>query len=93
MLIKYLLLGIYLTNSAEACHYITEHTEAELICVDGNSQLEKYSTKNFANLKAIVIWNEDPNSNLVGKFNVPIYRWNEFLILGAKLFSIFYYFI
>ena len=35
--------GIYVSNSAEACHYVTQHSRAEVVAVDGNKQLAKYA--------------------------------------------------
>ena len=34
--------GIYTTNNTEACKYISEHSEAEVIVVENAKQLEKF---------------------------------------------------
>jgi long-subunit acyl-CoA synthetase (AMP-forming) len=34
--------GIYTTNNVEACKYITEHSEAEVVVVENKKQLEKF---------------------------------------------------
>ena len=54
--------GIYATNSAEACHYITQHSKSEVVVLDGNKQLEKYASmtkKDFPFLKALVVYAEE----------------------------------
>ena len=54
--------GIYATNTAEACHYITQHSHCEVVVLDGNKQLEKYinlTAKDYPNLKALVVYAED----------------------------------
>lgn len=54
--------GIYATNSADACHYITQHSKSEVVVVDGNKQLEKYASmtvKDFPHLKALVVYAEE----------------------------------
>lgn len=35
-------MGIYTTNNVEACQYISEHSEAEVIVVENAKQLEKF---------------------------------------------------
>lgn len=34
--------GVYTTNGAEACHYVAEHSDAEVIVVENNTHLDKY---------------------------------------------------
>jgi long-chain-fatty-acid--CoA ligase ACSBG len=34
--------GIYTTNLAEACHYISNHSSAEVVVVEGNKQVHKH---------------------------------------------------
>ena len=50
--------GIYATNSAEACHYVTQHSKAEVVVVDGNKQLAKYAgvaKKDLPSLKVPIV--------------------------------------
>lgn len=74
--------GIYSTNTSEACGYITEHSKAEVIVLEDNKQLAKYTNKAFPHLKAITIWGEDPSPAIVEKISVPVYKWDDFLKLG-----------
>lgn len=34
--------GIYTTNGPEACHYIAEHSEATVVVVEDDVQLQKF---------------------------------------------------
>ena len=34
--------GIYYTNSADQCNFITSHSKPAVLCIDSNEQLEKY---------------------------------------------------
>ena len=81
--------GIYATNSPEACHYITQHSSAEVVVLDGNKQLAKYAgvpKKEFPNLKALVVYGEDAVDQAVAsKCNAPVYLWKDFLELGSKV--------
>jgi long-chain-fatty-acid--CoA ligase ACSBG len=38
----YMPVGVYTTNGAEACHYVAEHSDAEVIVVENNTHLDKY---------------------------------------------------
>jgi len=79
--------GIYTTNLPEACHYISEHSRAEIIILENNKQLAKYAQigTRLPIVKAIVIWEEAPESSLAEKTGKPVYSWAEFLKLGQKI--------
>ena len=78
--------GIYNTNQPDACRYISEHSRAELVVVEGNTQLEKYReiAKQLPNLKAIVVWGEIPNPAVAKDCGVVVYDWETFLQLGTS---------
>ncbi len=69
--------GIYTTNSAEQCRYITEHSEAQVAVVENREQLAKFKAvwKDLPELKAIVMMFGDDDAE-------NVYSWNEFLKLG-----------
>lgn len=73
--------GIYTTNNTEACKYITEHSEAEVVVVENRKQLEKYLkiSHELPHLKALVLW-EGTAKDMEAR--VPIYTWGEFMELG-----------
>jgi long-chain-fatty-acid--CoA ligase ACSBG len=53
--------GIYTTNNVEACKYISEHSEAEVIVVENAKQLEKFTqiSHELPNLKVCGgVWDE-----------------------------------
>jgi long-chain-fatty-acid--CoA ligase ACSBG len=76
--------GIYTTNLAEACHYISEHSKADVVVLENNKQLAKYAeiAHRLPDLKAIVVWEEDPDATLVEKSGKAVYSWKEFLKIG-----------
>ena len=51
--------GIYTTSTAEQCHYIAEHSEANIVVVEDAEQLAKFETlwDRLPDLKAIVMMN------------------------------------
>lgn len=80
--------GIYVTNSADSCRYISEHSKSQVIVVEGNKQLQKYASmvNTLPRVKAIVVWGEPIDQNLVAKCgNVKVYTWDEFLAVGNDL--------
>jgi len=77
--------GIYTTNNAEACHYVAEHSEAEVVVVEDVKQLNKFISiqKDLPKLKALVMWTgEVPEGTQCG---VPIHTFSQFLALGAEI--------
>jgi long-chain-fatty-acid--CoA ligase ACSBG len=79
--------GIYTTNSPEACQYISEHSQAEVIVLEDNKQLKKYAAiaKNLANVKAIVVWSEPVDEKLAEQCGKPVFSWSEFMLLGVSV--------
>ncbi len=80
--------GIYTTNNPEACHYVSEHSEAEIVVVEGNKQLAKYAVPGLSlpHLKAIVVYDEtNIDKALAAKCGVPVYGWDDFMNLGVTV--------
>lgn len=80
--------GVYATNNAEACKYISIHSKAKVVVVDGNKQLEKYAAiaNELPDLKAIVFYGtEKVKEELKGKVSIPIYTFSEFQELGKNV--------
>lgn len=74
--------GIYTSNGVDACKYITEHSEAEVVVVENAKQLEKYLkiAKELPRLKALVIYSGTAEGY---KCDIPIYSWKDFMALGS----------
>lgn len=82
--------GVYSTNSADLCHYPANHSKAKVVVVEDNKQLDKYTTndKPYVALKHIVIWNEEPNAEIVNKLNrqgITVHTWAAFLEIGNDI--------
>lgn len=77
--------GIYTTNNAEACFYISDHSEAEVVVLEDVKQLQKYASiaKKLTKLKAIVMWQGTVPENL--GLSIPVYTWDAFLASGASV--------
>lgn len=77
--------GVYPTNTAEACLYQAEHSEAEVLVVDSVEQLKKYEINlhKLPNIKAIVVYTlEKLPADLKDK---RYYTWKDFLALGKDV--------
>jgi len=80
--------GIYATNGPDACKYQVEHSEAKVVVVEGEKQLEKFYeiSKDLPNLKALVMYGPDSvPSDVASKTSVPVYSFADFLKLGAAV--------
>jgi long-chain-fatty-acid--CoA ligase ACSBG len=80
--------GIYTTNTPDACKYISSHSKAKVIVVEGIFQLKKYYeiSKDLPDLKAIVMYGPDSvPTDVKSKCNIPVYSFVEFLKLGTSI--------
>uniref|UniRef100_A0A7S3FK49 AMP-dependent synthetase/ligase domain-containing protein n=1 Tax=Prasinoderma singulare TaxID=676789 RepID=A0A7S3FK49_9VIRI len=92
--------GIYTTNGAEACKYISEHSRARVVVVDGAKQLAKYETiaAELEHLKAVVVYDcaggDDGAERAVAQykdklaaagFKGEVITFKAFLGLGSRL--------
>ncbi|XP_068694662.1 long-chain-fatty-acid--CoA ligase ACSBG2-like isoform X2 [Montipora foliosa] len=78
-----LAVGIYATNSPEACHYVADNCKANIIVVENNAQLQKI----------LKVWNDLPELKAVvqylgeieGERPPNVYSWKEFMKLGKEV--------
>lgn len=72
--------GIYTTNSAAQCRYITEHCDAEVAFVEDHHQLAKFLSfrAELPKLRAIVLMKGESDED-------GVYAWPEFLDLGRSV--------
>lgn len=80
--------GIYATNLPDACKYISEHSQAKVVVVEGLKQLEKYYeiSADLPSLKAIVMYGPDKLPADIGeKCPVPVYTYADFSKLGKDV--------
>ncbi|CAG9317762.1 unnamed protein product [Blepharisma stoltei] len=77
-------IGVYTTNGPEACFYIANHSEAELLIVQNEIQLKKYLAiwDKLPRLKAIIVYlpGAELESLRAGK---QIFTWEEFMATGS----------
>ncbi|KFP91910.1 Long-chain-fatty-acid--CoA ligase ACSBG2, partial [Apaloderma vittatum] len=74
--------GIYSTNSAEACHYVAESCSANVLVVENHKQLQKILEvqHKLPHLKAIVQYGEELKEK-----RPNLYSWSEFMDLGKDV--------
>ncbi|NXM60811.1 ACBG2 ligase, partial [Illadopsis cleaveri] len=77
-----LAVGIYTTNSPEACHYVAENCSANVIVVENHKQLQKILEieDRLPHLKAIVQYGEE-----IKEKRPNLYSWREFMELGRDV--------
>ncbi|NWV44640.1 ACBG2 ligase, partial [Daphoenositta chrysoptera] len=74
--------GIYTTNSPEACHYVAENCSANVIVVENHKQLQKILEVIvlLPHLKGIVQYGEE-----IKEKRPNLYSWREFMELGRDV--------
>lgn len=85
--------GIYTTNLSDACQYITEHSEAEVVVAENWTQAVKFTkiAKDLPKLKCIVVWNESDKekfSEADRACDIPVHSWEAFMALGKDVSDI-----
>lgn len=82
--------GIYTTNLSDACQYITEHSEAEVVVAENWTQAVKFTkiAKDLPKLKCIVVWNESDKEKFSEPdraCDIPVHSWEAFMALGKDV--------
>ncbi|KAG8454727.1 hypothetical protein GDO86_001085 [Hymenochirus boettgeri] len=74
--------GIYTTNSPEACHYVAQNCEANIIVVENHKQLQKILQiqDQLPHLKAIIQYKDELKEK-----RPNLYTWEEFMQLGKDI--------
>ena len=72
--------GIYTTNSAEQCQYVTSHCEAQLVVCEDATQLAKFMEvrDQLPEVKAFILMRGDSSEP-------DVYGWPEFLAKGESV--------
>lgn len=78
-----LAVGIYTTNSPEACHYVAENCEANIIVAENKHQLHKILKiwDRLPHLKAVVQYIGELEEGLPPN----VYTWNQFMEFGKEV--------
>ncbi|XP_012584951.1 PREDICTED: long-chain-fatty-acid--CoA ligase ACSBG2 isoform X2 [Condylura cristata] len=75
--------GIYATNSADACQYVITQAKVDILLVENDIQLKKIlsnAENMMQTLKAIVQYKSPLNENIVN-----VYNWEDFMELGNSI--------
>ena len=77
--------GVYITSNTEACLYVAQHSEAQVIIVQHETHLVKYASiwEKIPTLKAIVCWHTGTGFQSLREKYRHVYSWEEFLALGG----------
>ncbi|XP_071584087.1 long-chain-fatty-acid--CoA ligase ACSBG2 isoform X1 [Heliangelus exortis] len=74
--------GIYTTNSPEACYYVADNCSANIVVVENHKQLQKILEvqHKLPHLKAIIQYGEE-----LKETRPNLYSWSEFMDLGKDI--------
>ena len=83
---NYLPVGIYTTNNADSCKYITSHSDCELVIAENRIQLNKYLKiwSDLPKLKYIIVYDDSIPDNLPSNRKGYVLTFNQLLELGRK---------
>lgn len=76
---------MYTTNSSEACEYIANHSETELIVLEDHSYLSKYYSiiANIPKVKYFVLFRGEIPQDIPEPMKGKVVTWLEFMQLGS----------
>jgi long-chain-fatty-acid--CoA ligase ACSBG len=82
---NYISAGVYTTNAPDACLYVAEHSEADVIVLENKAQLKKYESvkDKLGFVKAFVLMEEQPPTGVDARY----FYWDDFLELGRTKVS------
>ena len=83
---RYLPIGLYTTNAPEACSYIANHSEAQILIMEDAGQLSNY-IKVLPELKRVkyyVVWKGELPANLPAEIKDKVLLWKDFMAVGDK---------
>jgi long-chain-fatty-acid--CoA ligase ACSBG len=77
--------GVYPTNQTDACLYVANHSEAQVIFAQNEIQVKKYLPilDKLPMLKAVVCWLPTAEFQTLRQGHPNFYTWAEFLSLGT----------
>jgi long-chain-fatty-acid--CoA ligase ACSBG len=78
--------GIYTTNSASACEYVTNHSEAAIVVVEDRKQLEKFLSikKNIPTVKAVIVYDGEVKASDSKGAKFDVMTWDDFMAIGRE---------
>lgn len=79
--------GVYTTNGPDACKYIADHSEAEVVLAEDNTHLRKYLEiwPSLPHLKYIIVYNEVAlPADLPLERRSQVFMFKDLLEVGAK---------
>eukprot|EP00760_Papus_ankaliazontas_P010100 PhM_4_TR14202/c0_g1_i1/m.70140/K15013/ACSBG; long-chain-fatty-acid--CoA ligase ACSBG len=79
--------GVYPTNTPDACEYIVEHAESEVVVVDTVANLKKFLEvkARMPLVKHVVVFQEDIPAEITEQHRDYVLSWADFVALGAKV--------
>lgn len=79
--------GVYTTNEPPVCQYVAEHSEAKVVVLEDQKQLDKYLTfrDKLPMLQAVIMWNAEVPTAVNADGKAPVLSWSGFLSCGTSI--------
>lgn len=77
--------GVYPTNGPELCKHAIKTSNADIVVVEDEKQLQKYVGLTGTSVKCFVVWSKLQNPDIKNQMGVPVYSWDEFIAQGKSV--------
>jgi long-chain-fatty-acid--CoA ligase ACSBG len=79
--------GIYTTNGPDACHYVADHSESEIVVVDTIKNMQKFLEirSRLPRVKKLVVFLEAIPADVLEKNKDYVISFKDFLEIGGKV--------
>ena len=83
---NYIPIGIYTTNGPDACEYIANHSETEIVVLEDRSHLKKYIAvkDKIPKIKYFVLYKDTVPQDLDADFIGKVLTWKQLMDLGKN---------
>lgn len=77
--------GLYYTSTSEMCQKIIKNSSVEVLVVEDDEQLEKFTKIDISPIKLIIYYAPIKNTVLINKFNMPVLSMGNFMSKRADI--------
>lgn len=74
--------GTYTTNTPEACKFVADHSQSEVVVVDNAKTLQRYLSVKLDTVKHIVVADNDISAEIKEKHGDYVLSWKDFMAKG-----------
>ena len=83
---NYIPIGIYTTNGPDACEYIANHSECEIVIMEDCTHLKKYISvkEKVQRIRYYIMWKDKIPADLDSDFVGKVITWDQLMNIGKS---------